>query len=125
MPPAPSFRTTVYRPSKSVPMSVSETATKVPRGYLPGQKGLCDLLGDRRGHRPTEAVELVLQDDRHGDLRVVGGGERDEPGVVDVRDRGLGGSRLAGDLDAGYRRRSAGSSLDDELHHLRQLGGRL
>ena len=42
----------------------------------------------------------MLDDDGARDLRVVGGREEDEPRGVDVRDAGLGGAGLAGDLDA-------------------------
>src|SRR3954453_11081557 len=100
-------------------MSVSETATGVSRGYSPAQKGLYDLLRDRRRDRAAEPVQLLLEHDRDGDLRVVGGSEAGEPGGVVVAVSGLGGAGLAGDLDARNLSSSAGAARDDGLHHLR------
>src|SRR5689334_12507403 len=101
-------------------MSVSETATGVTRGYSPAQKGLEDLLGDRRRDGTAEAVQLLLENDRDGVERVVGRSEGDEPRRVDVRDARLGRPGLAGDRDARDLRLGAGAALDDELHHLIQ-----
>src|ERR1700736_1721364 len=58
---------------------------------------------DRGGDGATGGLVdsgLVLHDDGDGHLRIVGGGEGDEPGVDGV-EAGLGRSRLAGDLDLG------------------------
>ena len=65
---------------------------------------------------------LALDDDGDGDARVVGRREGDEPGRVDVVFTGLGGSRLAGDLDPRDLGRGAGAAADDRLHHLVELG---
>ena len=58
-------------------------------------------------------------------MRVVRRGETDEPRVVDARDASLGCAGLAGDEDAGDLGRRTRAALDDELHHLVQLGRRL
>src|SRR5262249_56795488 len=62
------------------------------------ENGLQQDLRDRRRRRAAEAV-LVLE--RYGDcdLRIVRGGEGDEPGRVDAAVAGLGGAGLPGDLD--------------------------
>src|SRR5690242_7795368 len=53
-----------------------------PRGLLAQQVVVEDLARDRA--RGRAAVLAVLDEDRHGDLRVVGGGEGDEERVVPV-----------------------------------------
>src|ERR1051326_8013309 len=100
-------------------MSVSETATGLPyRVVTPSamQESLEDGLGDRSRDDAAEAVRLLLEHDRHRDLRVVGRSEADEPRGVDARDPRLGRPRLAGDLDAGDLSRRAGAALDHRHH---------
>ena len=107
-------------------MSVSDTATGVPRGYWQSQpcRSFSSIeLGDRGGDRAAESVQLLLEHDRDGDRGVVGRGEADEPGGVDVVHRGLGGARLAGHLDARDLGGGAGAGLHDGDHHLGQVGG--
>src|SRR3954469_19426922 len=106
-------------------MSVSDTATGVSRGYSPAEKGLHDLLGNRRGDGAAEAVRLLLEYDRDRHLRVVRGGEGREPGRVDVVDPRLRGAGLARVLDARDLRCGPRAALSDCFHHLRQLSGRL
>ena len=84
-------------------------------------------LGDRGGE--TAAGDLVafdagvLDEDCHGDLRVVGGRERDEPGVRRTFLRALGGTCLAGHLDPRDLCRSGGARVDGLDHHLGQVPG--
>src|SRR3954469_5803983 len=100
MPPDPSRRTTLYRPSKSVPISPSVTAISLRVGSSPPvQQNLHDLLGDRRRNRPAEAV-LVLEDDADRDARRLRRSEADEPDGVRAGHPGLRGAGLACDLDA-------------------------
>src|SRR4051812_20537910 len=106
-------------------MSVSETATGVAKAYSPAQKGLDDLLRDRRRDRAAEAVQLLLEHDGDRDLRIVGGGEAVEPRGVVVAVAGLRGARLAGDPDPRDLRRGARAGRNDRFHHLRQLCGGL
>src|SRR6185437_525962 len=97
-------------------MSVSDTATgslyRVVRASA-GQQGLHDLLGDRSRNGAAEAVQLLLEHDGDRDLRICGGREADEPGLVDVGDTGLRCTGLPGDLSPRDLRRDARSALDD------------
>src|SRR5437763_12303366 len=106
-------------------MSVSETATGVSRGYSPAQKGLDDLLRDRRRDCAAEAVRLLLEHDRDRDLRMIGGSEADEPRRIDVVETGFRRPGLAGNLDPRDLRRRARPARDDRLHELRQGRRRL
>jgi len=50
-----------------------------------GGKPMGDNLADDRAARFAAASAIVLQDDGNCDLGVVGGGERDEPGVGHIK----------------------------------------
>src|SRR5579864_3988187 len=97
-------------------MSVSETATggryRV-EAISAGQELFEDLLRDRRGHCAAEAVQLLLEHDRDGDLWILGGREAHKPCRVDVIDGGFRRSGLAGHLDARNLGGRPGPGLDD------------
>src|SRR5438445_1560444 len=86
------------------------------------EEPLEDCLRDRRRHGGAETVQLLLDLDRDDEARVVRRGEADEPGVVDARNARLRRPGLARHRDARDLGRRAGAALDDELHHLVQLG---
>src|SRR6478609_7355528 len=102
MPPAPSFRTTMYRPSKSVSMRELPAATTGESLKTPSamHEVFDDGLCDGRGNRRAEAVRLLLDDDCDRDLRMARRRERREPRVVDGAVRlDLGSSRLPRDVE--------------------------
>src|SRR4051794_24889929 len=80
MPPAPSLRTIMYRPSKSVSMRELPVATSVLS--LETGSAMQEVFehgfGDRRRVGSAEAVRLLLDDDRDGDLRIARRRERGE-----------------------------------------------
>src|SRR5438445_9248459 len=103
--------------------SLTATAAYRVETCSAGQEFFEDGLGDRGRDRGAEAVRLLLDHDRDHVPGVVGGGEADEPRVVDVPEAELCGARLACDLEAGREPDGRGRpALDDELHHLVQLG---
>src|SRR5690349_3611436 len=84
IPPEPSLRSITYRVSKVRPILVSlelmGSRLVVRRRW---KDRLHELFRDRRRHGAAEAVHRVLHDHRARHLRVLGGREEDEPGVVD------------------------------------------
>src|SRR6266508_4803422 len=76
IPPVPSLRTTLYRPSKTWSMRVSGAGILWYRlGTAPEQR-FHDLLRNRCGRVAADAV-LVLEEDGHRDPRRVGWSEGD------------------------------------------------
>src|SRR5213082_1558969 len=78
IPPVPSLRTILYRPSKTESMSVSPVTAMTLLLRPAVQDCLQQNFGDRGGGRPAEPV-LVLERDRDRDRRIVCRREADEP----------------------------------------------
>src|SRR6185312_14659983 len=105
MPPEPIWRSITYRPSNSWPMR-EKALTKPLLCHVAVEVRLDHLRGDGRRDLAAELGRL-LDDDRDGDLRVVGGRECDEPGGVQTVHAGLGRARLAGHVQAEHVGRRA------------------
>src|SRR5262249_1766693 len=106
-----------YRPSKTESISVSPVTAMDLLLLRPlVENGLQQDLRDRRRRRAAEAV-LVLERYGDRDLRIVRGGEGDEPGRVDAAVAGLRGAGLPGDLDPRDLSGGAGARLDRGDHH--------